>query len=73
MLSEQMQAALTVAGRELASASRREQGLPPRVEDAATIAAFVDLWSLPDPTQIPRATAPARNHHAGGDTSSSAD
>ena len=73
MLSEQLQAALAVAGRELASVSRREQGLPPRVEDPGTIAAFVDLWGLPDPTQIPRATALARNHLAGGATSGRVD
>lgn len=57
MLSARMQTSLASAGRELARASRREQGLPRYVEDAATIAAFVDLWGRPLPPQIPRVAA----------------
>jgi hypothetical protein len=41
-------------GRELATRSRREQSLPPQVEDAAAIAGFVDLWQRPRPHR-PRA------------------
>jgi hypothetical protein len=38
---------LSRVGRDLATRSRREQSLPPQVEDPAAIAGFVDLWQRP--------------------------
>jgi hypothetical protein len=42
-----LHAALTRVGAELAERSRREQGLPPHVEDAEAVAGFVELWQRP--------------------------
>ena len=44
---EPLRAVLTQTGRELAARTRREQGLPPQVEDAEAIAGFVELWQRP--------------------------
>ncbi len=40
---------LSRVGRDLATRSRREQSLPPQVEDPVAIAGFVDLWQRPRP------------------------
>lgn len=35
----------------MAVTSRREQGLPPHVEDAEAIVGFVELWHRPRPAR----------------------
>lgn len=49
-----LHATLTRVGAELAVRSRREQGLPPHVEDAEAVAGFVELWQRPRPHRIHR-------------------
>lgn len=44
---ETLRAVLTRTGRELAARTRREQGLPPHVEDAEAVDGFVELWQRP--------------------------
>ncbi|HEX4402083.1 MAG TPA: hypothetical protein VHZ98_12220 [Galbitalea sp.] len=46
---QELRTVLTRVGRDLATRSRREQSLPPQVEDPAAIAGFVDLWQRPRP------------------------
>ena len=41
---EALRAVLTRTGRELAARTRREQGLPPQVENVEAIDGFVELW-----------------------------